>query len=210
MLLPAVAGAGVLDAAKVPGTAGTLSEFVPAGWKIEAQTRGDLDGDRLDDAVLELVEVASDDQRERALVVALADGKGGWRRAGVGPKALLCDGCAGALGMVGDRPSVVTLEKNVILIDEMWGSREMSTVKLRIRWDATKQRMRVIGRDESVLDRLEGGGYSTSTNYLTGTTVVTLQHKDQIDPAAIGPVPKAGTTKGAPMTIWLEDVDTQD
>jgi hypothetical protein len=206
LLVAGQARAAGLDPAQVPASAAEPVGFVPAGWKLEALTRADLDGDGREDAVLELIErPGGAEQRPRALVVALAVATGGFSRAGVGPDVLLCLGCAGMLDTGEERASVVEVENNVIVLDEIAGSRITDEYRLRLRYDPEARRVRVIGRDETTSDRVLGGSATVSENYLTGKRVVTVENAAKIDREAMGPIPKPGTSRGAPRTILLED-----
>src|SRR5881392_2473202 len=79
-----------LDQSKVPSEGRKPSDFVPAGWKIENEIAGDLNGDSSSDVVLKLVEDKpkkdkDDDptERQRALVILFRNEAGGYVRAGV-------------------------------------------------------------------------------------------------------------------------------
>lgn len=75
----------------IPTTAATASSFVPTGWKLETQAIGDLNGDGAEDIALVLLDQdpnnilktdgATFDSNPRILIVALADGHGGYRLA---------------------------------------------------------------------------------------------------------------------------------
>src|ERR1044072_2549777 len=67
-----------IDAKLVPAQAKDAKAFVPAGWKIEEQLTGDLNGDARPDQVLKLVEDRRDKndegmptERGRALIIAI-------------------------------------------------------------------------------------------------------------------------------------------
>ena len=112
---------------------------------------GDLDKNGKEDVVLELVEeqpkgAAEDEvsERSRALVALLSEG-GKLRRAGASNKVLYCTACQGTLGT--GEGGVTKVEKGVLLVDQMSGSREMVHTVLRFRYDAKERQFVFIGED---------------------------------------------------------------
>ena len=55
-LCPAQDEGAVINKSLVPATADDLQKFVPRGWKIEEQIKGDLNADSVADYALKLVE----------------------------------------------------------------------------------------------------------------------------------------------------------
>ena len=70
--------------------------------------------------------------------------------------------------MYGEAPANVKIEGNVIVVEQDHGSREVSDVTFRFRYDTASQRFMLIGFDYSERDRATAKSSSESTNYLTG------------------------------------------
>lgn len=165
-----------IDVSKVPATAATAAGFVPSGWKIEEQVKGDVNADGREDILLKLVEdkpVKQDEfvDRSRALVVVVKTAEGGWRNAAVADKLLQCTGCGGAFYGVVDAPANVSIEKGVIVISQDHGSRWVSEISFKFRYDEQPGKFILIGFDYSTRDRAEGSAVSESINYLTGKRI---------------------------------------
>ncbi|HYH95043.1 hypothetical protein [Hyalangium sp.] len=173
-----------LDLAKVPQEGKAPEDFVPSGWKIEATTRGDLDKNGKEDVVLELVEddakkgeghEATD--RARALLALLSAEGGKLRRAGASNRVLYCIGCQGMMG--GGGGGVTKIEKGVLLVDQMSGSRETTHTVLRFRYEPKERRFVFIGEDIERTDRAVGTSTVESTNLLTGTKITEKRQYDE-------------------------------
>jgi hypothetical protein len=194
-----------LDASKVPATASKLGGFVPAGWKIEEDVAGDLDQDGVADHVLKLIEdkpgtdkdgTAID--RSRAMVIVLTGKDGVLHKAAVSDKLLQCTGCGGAFYGVSEAPANVSISKGVIVVEQDYGSRWVTEMTFRFRYDARSSMFALIGFDFASRDRAEGGGASESTNYLTGTRITTTGK---------GKRTTTKTTKIAKEALSIEEVD---
>jgi hypothetical protein len=164
-----------IDKSPIPGEANDISKFVPKGWKIEEQLKGDLNGDTTPDYVLELIEdkLAKDKDdnpidRARALVIVLQSGSGKLSRAAVADKLLQCTQCGGAFYGMTDATAEVKIDKRVIIVSQDHGSRWLTETTYRFRYDAFTQAFALIGFDFSNRDRAAGAVASESTNYLTG------------------------------------------
>ncbi|MFL5350932.1 MAG: hypothetical protein ACJ8AT_39695 [Hyalangium sp.] len=199
-----------LELSKVPQEGKSPQDFVPSGWKIEATTRGDLDKNGSEDVVLELVEAKPAESadgtvtdRSRALLVLLSSEGGKLRRAGASNRALYCIGCQGMLG--GGEGGVVKIDKGVIIIDQLSGSREMTHTTLRFRFDPQEKRFMLIGEDVAHTDRAVGSTESQSTNLLTGTKVTEKRQFDQKKNQDV--LLSSKKQKVAASKRYLEDVD---
>ena len=199
--------AGKIDAARIPAKAKAAASFVPAGWKIEEQITGDLNGDLLPDYVLKLVEDKpakdSDDmptERGRALVIALAE-KDGLKRAGVADKLLQCTRCGGAFYGVVESPAGVSIEKGVVIVEQEHGSRNLTNTTYKFRFDPATQRFMLIGFDLADADRLTASVVSESNNYLTNSRVITRSKSDRDVKT------KSVLSK---KKFYLEDVSSED
>lgn len=201
-----------LNLAKVPKQGKAPGDFVPAGWKVEATTRGDLDKNGSEDVVLELIEdvPAEEDgalvDRARALVVLLAEKGGTLRRAGASNQVLYCTACVGMMG--GGGGSVVKIQKGVILVDQLSGSREVRNTLLRFRYDAKDGRFVLIGQDVTDRDRLTGESTTVSTNTLTGTRITEQRKYDEKKDKEVLLSSKKG--KVAVKKQYLEDVNIEN
>src|ERR1051325_8229925 len=91
IVLPASSSAqeNKVDPSSIPLEANDAQGFVPPGWKIEEQVKGDLNGDAVPDYALKRVEdnPATENgdptERQRGLVVALGSRDGKLARVGV-------------------------------------------------------------------------------------------------------------------------------
>lgn len=169
-----------IDISKVPATAANASGFVPEGWKIEEQVKGDVNGDGREDVLLKLVQdLPKTDpdgpgpDRARALIVVVKTSEGGWRNAAVADKLLQCTACGGAFYGVMDAPANVTIEKGVIVVSQDHGSREVTETTFRFRYDEQPEKFILIGFDYATRDRATGSVWTESTNYLTGKRITT-------------------------------------
>jgi len=204
----AQAEAGKIDVSRIPAQAKDAASFAPAGWKIEEQVAGDLNGDSLADYALKLVEDKPDKdaegvatERGRALVIALATTDGTLKRAGVADKLLQCTRCGGAFYGVVESPAEVTIEKGVLVIGQEHGSRELTNTTYKFRFDPVTARFILIGFDLASADRLTATVVTESSNYLTGTRVVSR-----------GKGNRDVNTKSAfaKKKLYLEDISNED
>lgn len=200
--------AGTIDVSRVPTHAKDAASFVPAGWKIEEQITGDLNGDSLPDQVLKLVEDKpakdADDmptERGRALIIALAEEDGTFKRAGVADKLLQCTRCGGAFYGVVETPASVSIEKGVVVVEQDHGSRNLTNTTYKFRLDPATLRFVLIGFDLADADRLTANVVSESNNYLTNSRVVTRSEGERDVKT------KSGLSK---KKFYLEDVSSEE
>ncbi|HUQ33446.1 MAG TPA: hypothetical protein VM095_15095 [Pyrinomonadaceae bacterium] len=188
-----------VDKSKVPATGAQSSDFVPAGWKIESEAKGDVNGDGRSDAVLTVQEEKAMEgkQRGRALIVLTAQKNGSWKKAAVADRLLQCADCGGGMADL-----VVKIEKGVINIFQAQGNNasSLSNETYLFRYERATSRFRLIGADY-----VESGGpdkvFQESTNFLTGVRKTTRPkgRKDITTPSRVE------KTK-----IYLEDVDNDE
>ncbi|WP_309895836.1 hypothetical protein [Archangium sp.] len=198
-----------LELSQVPMKGKAPGDFVPQGWKLEASVQGDLDKNGSEDVVLQLIEARPEEdadgtpvERSRALLALLREG-GEFRRAGASNRVLYCTTCQGMLG--GGERGVVKLQKGVILVNQLRGSREMVSTTLRFRYDAKAGRFALIGEDVELTDRLTGGTTSQSTNVLTGARIT---EKRQYSEKKNKDVVLSSKKEKVPVSKrFLEDVD---
>lgn len=198
---------GKFDKSTIPDSATKASQFVPKGWKIEEEIKGDVNNDNKPDLLLKLVEDKTKEtkngsmiDRERALVIAVADG-GTWKKAAVADKLLQCTGCGGAFYGVVDAPAYVKVVKGVIVVNQDHGSRETSEVTLRFRLEKETGRFLLIGFDYAESDRLDGSSVTESTNYVTGTRITTFIKRRK---------PATKKTQIAKTKMYIDDVDYEE
>lgn len=166
-----------IDKSRIPAEANDAQGFVPSGWKIEEQVAGDLNGDSLPDYALKLVEdkPATDNgdltERQRALVIVLKNKEGKLSSVGVADDLLQCTRCGGAFYGVVETPSNVKIEKGTLIVEQDHGSRNVTTLTYRFRYEPATSKMALIGFDLKDYDRLTAETVSESTNYLTGVRI---------------------------------------
>ncbi len=169
-----------IDRSAIPDSGDSVNDFVPKGWKLEADVKGDLNGDGIADHALKLVEdkpAESDGtmtDRNRALVLVFADKDGVLTKAAVTDKLLQCTSCGGAFYGVSDAPAEVTIEKGVLVVNQDHGSRWVTDVTFRFRFDEQPNMFILIGFDYAGRDRATGEVSTESTNYLTGKRITTI------------------------------------
>ena len=167
-----------IDASAIPDSGKSVKDFVPAGWKIEEDVKGDLNQDGMIDHALKLIEI-SDEPKEgemvdlgRALVIVFG-GKGGLKKAAVASKILQCTACGGAFYGVMPAPANVSIAKGVLTVMNDHGSRWVTEVTYKFRYDEQPGMFILIGFDYVSRDRAEGSVTTESTNYLTGKRITT-------------------------------------
>lgn len=177
---PAQENAPGVDKSRIPSEAKDVKEFVPPGWKIEEQVTGDLNGDAISDYALKLIEdkpaktadeVAND--RERALVIVLKNRDGKLSRAAVADKLLQCATCGGAFYGMLEAPANVQIKKGVLIVNQDHGSRQVTELTYRFRYEPEIRKFLLTGFDLVSRDRATGEMVSDSTNYLTGVRSTT-------------------------------------
>ena len=187
LLLPVAgaAGAGLppVEYPPIAGRAADAAGFVPHGWRLEQEHRGDLDGDRREDLVLVLrmddpanripgaaAAAPGFDTNPRMLVAAFALPEGGYRRVLSDhelvprPHSPMLDDYLGA-----DEGGGVEVADGALRVGlRMWanaGSWTTSQAGFTFRWrDGC---FRLVGHDGFSLHRASGEIRSTSANYLT-------------------------------------------
>lgn len=107
----------------IPANGDTIENFAPLGWYLQADSEGDVNGDKLPDAaaifsknpVDKRITQWTEDEllTPKLLVVALRDQTGQLRRAATSQKAVLCQACG---GVGGDPRSGVKIENNAVIL----------------------------------------------------------------------------------------------
>jgi hypothetical protein len=199
-----------IDLKQVAAEGSSVKDFVPRGWKIEGQTEGDLNGDSRPDVALKLIEDLPEETadgtlniRYRALLVLLRTENGKLHRAASAARLLQCTGCGGMLGNPGGGD--ITIEKGVIIVSQLSGSRESTDLTQRFRYDARLKRFVMIGEDIENRDRLTGESTSESSNYLTGVKTI---KKTRLDRTGEREIAVSSKRQRIPVAKrYLEDID---
>jgi hypothetical protein len=155
--------------AKLPATAAAPAAFIPRGWELEDQIKGDLNGDGIADLVLQEIAVVPKTEkdpdlfdRSRMLVVLLKQ-KNGYKCIGMSKNCLLSTQSGGVKGAM----ITIKISKGILVIENAGGSRELSTDTLRFRYDPKMDKLMLIGIDRNVVDTLTLTSENRSINLLT-------------------------------------------
>lgn len=195
-----------IDASAIPNSGKSVKDFVPKGWRIEEDVKGDLNQDGILDHALKLIEIDPEPKTDemvdlgRALVIVFG-GKGDLKKAAVAGKILQCTACGGAFYGVMPAPANVSIAKGVLTVMNDHGSRWVTEVTYKFRYDAQPAMFILIGFDYVSRDRAEGSITSESTNYLTGKRITTTEKG------------KRTTTKNSTVAKdrhAIESVDTEE
>ena len=207
--------ASMMTSSLIPGAnavakrASRPEQLLPSPFIAEKTVRVDLDLDGDLDAVVVGVDGVVpapetmgevDGEGERVLMFATRDASG-FRQVGLGRNAILCRRCGGAFWGVIPAPVEISVTKNVVVVTQEAGSRELTNWTHRYRLQNGV--VRLIGTDRVTADRLNGSVVSVSTNLLTGLTVTTVD--GEVDPSLDNP--KAGRKIGKPRVVAVEAVE---
>jgi hypothetical protein len=150
----------------VPAKGKVIEDFIPAGWVLENQTAGDLNGDGKDDLALRIIKLGKCGDLPRALVVLL-DTKTGWQRLAMADNLFVCDGCGGMLGDIR-----MQIRKQVLITNQLVGSRNAIDISHSFWIDRKSGKLVCIGEDLNPYDRAGGNSITDSRNFLTGKRIV--------------------------------------
>lgn len=107
-----------IDLNQVPPQGKAVQEFVPAGWTVETKVDGDLNGDRIPDTVLKVIEAVPPETNEeasgehaRTLIVLLKQSSGQWQRIALTDRLLLCSICEGTFSSPNGENIKVTIRE---------------------------------------------------------------------------------------------------
>jgi hypothetical protein len=154
----------------IPMTAKDPKDFAPKGWKIDVVEKGDLNGDKIDDAAIVMTKpelMENDTVKEtskRFVVLALGDG-GQFKRTALSDEAALDEDEGGVMG---DPFQELKIEKGIVIITHYGGSSSRRGVTERYRWQ--QNRWMLIGATYESFHATEPDGTSsvTDTNLSTG------------------------------------------
>ncbi|MCC3158294.1 hypothetical protein LJ737_13680 [Hymenobacter sp. 15J16-1T3B] len=190
----------------VPATATRATAFVPAGWLLEKQISGDLNGDNRPDPVLMLVErpsaSAPEARRERALVVLINEPTGQLRRVATSGTALYCTGC-----FASDRTVApdLAISKGTLSVRHLSGVEQSLDVTQRYRFD--NGRVRLVGESVMQSSRLKLDTTYKRTDYLTGQQQTEHIVADPADPSGAKQLVTRKEAKVPTAPRFLEDVN---
>jgi hypothetical protein len=196
--------------ARLPKRGVEVAAFVPQGWSTESSLEQDLNADQQPDTVLVVLEDGEDDggafERQRALVILLRQSTG-FVLGGANAGLLQCLDCAGAKG--GDGRPELKVERGVLIVEQLMGSRWFNYVVSRFRWNRARRAFELIGEDVTSSDALEGSGTDTSCNFLTRRCIATTRFaipEDGVEPA---PAVRRWRTPKAALVL-LEQASLED
>jgi hypothetical protein len=175
----------ISSTALFPSTVASQREWVPPGWNIEAQSLGDLNGDKRTDVALTLRQANSSAEeiggaeRRRGLLILLRQHDGRLRRAAFTERLLQCSTCGGAFYGVTNAPAKVTILKGILIVMQERGSRNVVEQTFRFKYDSRTDKFWLIGVDLADRDRATGARVEQSTNFLTGRKIVTESQFDE-------------------------------
>ncbi len=187
----------------VSKTSYEIEEFIPKGWKLEYKTEGDLNGDKMPDTVLQLIqdEAEESEEAQRTLVILIQEYDRKFTKFAEAKRLLMCKGCGGMLGS----GASIEIKNGILLISQMYGSREGTNFLLRFRYEPQSKRFLLIGEDVNNFDRGTGAAETTSTNYLTGKQIITKSKGGETD------VTESVQRKRVPKReIYIEDVSYEN
>lgn len=177
--------------------------FVPKGWKAQDKMTGDLNGDSIPDTVLQISNENTDGgEYDRSLLILFKDKNSKFTKAAEGKKVIRCSSCG---GMLGGGAAEVKIENGILIISQIYGSREATDYLHRFRYEPSTQKFLLIGEDVNHFDRATGASEMTSTNYLTNKQIITkVQYNQKTE--------KEDTVSKKEKTIpksrkYIEDVD---
>ena len=165
----------ILKPSQIPLVAAEPSAFVPPGWTVERTSVGDLNGDRLADQALMLLEPVPELDRlgkrpfrHRVLVVIFAQPQGPWKRVGLGLNTLRCTEC---FGMFSPGVPEVDITHGILEVEHEYGATHNDMHLQRLRYEPLTGRLRLIGEEFNDVDRVSGVYVHSSTNLLTGQQI---------------------------------------
>jgi hypothetical protein len=193
--------------ANLPVLAESAAQYAVAGWRVEREVSGDLNGDGRADAVLELIEDLQGSEGERLLLVLLRSENGSFRRIGLAERLLRCAACFGMMSGEAGGNAEIAIRKGILVVTQLWGSREIGSSTQRFRFEPSSRRMRLIGEDLTFDDRARGDSIRESSNHLTGVRVLSGKVYDEKQDKLVA-LPPCRQAIGE-ARAYLEDADCE-
>ena len=157
----------------LPRTGSTVSAFVPSGYKIMKQVKGDLNKDGIPDVVLVLKNKKEDkegvdaEEIPRLLVIIFGVKTGGYTLSASSKEAILCRTCGGVFG---DPFADLKIVRGTIVIEHYGGSSDRWGYTHR--WRFQDGDWFLIGVTSHAENNLAGNYEVTDTNLITADRVV--------------------------------------
>lgn len=157
----------------IPGKGPDVKAFVPAGFLIMEQAKGDLNKDGIPDVVLVLKNKAEDrknmdtEEIHRLLAIIFGVQGGGYTLSASSKEAILCKTCG---GVYGDPFASVKIVRGTVVIDHYGGSRQRWGFTHR--WRFQEGGWFLIGLTSRTEDTGNGASEVTDTNLVTGDRTV--------------------------------------
>jgi hypothetical protein len=130
-----------------------LHPLLPAGAVLGLATRGDLDGDGDEDALVVYAPASANDDAPRALQVLIRDADGRLRASVTGPSAIMCRRCG---GMMGDPLQAIRIGRGEFTLRFEGGSRELWSSEFRFEAARAAGSWRLAGIVVGGFDRADG------------------------------------------------------
>lgn len=152
--------------------------YLPEGFAMLQSDLGDLNGDGIEDLILQgEKEGESDDgDDDRILLIAFGAKDGTFKEAARSLTIVRCKLCGGVLG---GGSANIEVKNGVLDVSQMYGSREGVNYTHRFRLEPETGRFRLIGEEIANFDRATGATESKSINYLTGKQIITKTQYNQ-------------------------------
>lgn len=161
---------------QIPLEGRTTQDFVPKGWNVWSEAKGDLNGDGLEDAALTLSLSSEDIEKMKAkggddfewppyiVVVLFAKREGGYKRFAVNGRLYP--------SVTGDGPLDLKIVKGVLITNQNYRDGWAVDATFRFRYDAALRKLMLIGFDLENYSRTSiYEGRKASENYLTGDRI---------------------------------------
>lgn len=157
----------------LPKTGPTVNAFVPSGYKIMKQAKGDLNKDGIPDAALVLNNKKEDkenidtEEMSRLLVIIFGVKEGGYTLSAASEDAVLCKTCGGVFG---DPFADLKIVRGTIVIDHYGGSSDRWGFTHR--WRFQDGDWYLVGVASRIENNLRGNYETKDTNLITGDCII--------------------------------------
>ena len=158
----------------MPLEGGKIENFVPKGWEIYSEAKGDLNGDGLADAAIsigltedmkEMLDTSDDNYESPPYIMVVLFGTedGKYRRFAANGRLY---------PKYGNAAPTLEIKKDVLISNQNFRDGWALDVTLRFRYDPTSEKMLLIGSDVEHYNRADiYAGSKASENYLTGMRI---------------------------------------
>jgi len=150
----------------------SIQGFVPEGWEVDERITGYIDHDSIEDIMLTIKKIESDNQDDTTqgniLLILIGQGNNVYKQIVRSNSLLPCSGCLGVMGVFGENSATILLENRVIIIGWFGGSRNSTEVALKFRFDVDSNKILLAQEEIIKSDRTIGVNSKTVTNYFQG------------------------------------------